>query len=271
MRYTFLASSFFLIFASFVEARPAHCCCFQGFYGGAAVGVASNHARADVRSGFSNLFSIANASRIDSSRIQEVYDTVPLLDLHLGWGKRCSSCFYFGARLGVTFSSFEMSAMSDTQFNILGGSVFQNILQDTVQISMNTAEGTFDFKPGYILGERTMLFGIVGAAYNQQCLKGFSDVIYSSDALNFRIENRLAVERTRTTVGLRGGFGLEQKINHCMSVSFMYVYTHYNCPVEVSGAVPIQTLFGEIQDGHDGIFKAHVNKQVTSMGCSYYF
>ena len=244
------------------------CGYFDGFYAGITGGVATHMADAslETRATFGG-FGTTVETLQDTSKAH-IYDISPWGELFAGWGRQCG-CYYWGGRLGINFSHFNPKLRS-TAANLDPGDEAIALLDDSLKTEMWTAEYTFDFKPGIVFCERTMLFGILGAAINKERLIGKSQfTLLPGDGLNRSASDEIKVEKEKTSAGFRGGLGLEYMLTQCLSLQLSYVYTHYwHLKENVT-----QNFTDSVGDTltHSVAFSTNSHKQVTSIGLAYYF
>ena len=239
------------------------CGYFDGFYIGAAGGVASNIAdtkldtSADGELVFFDI--LVSQDRTAKCKLTELR---PWGELLAGWGRECG-CFYYGARFGINFSDFSPKATfttSDASIFEEGEQILSSVRIEDVEFEMRTTEYTLDFKPGFIFCDRTMLYGLFGAAFYKGHLRGKSTLTFNTE------ENTLSIDKRETSTGFRGGIGVEHMITRCISLHLNYVYTCY-------GRLSQQKTF----EGGNGInsnsieLSSEASKQVTSLGLAYYF
>ncbi len=269
------------------------CGYFDGFYVGASGGVAINHAETEVDTAGNVLYffqqGIILPQKLVNKRDNNIYEIRPWGEVFTGWGKQCS-CFYWGGRFGINFSNFdpkaESSAISDVALLDEGGLDFISfnaklLLDDCLKKKMRTVEYTLDFKPGMVFCDRTMVFGIIGAAFNRVQLKGKSTFNLEGEVVDivepepFSLFNEISVDKKKTSAGFRGGLGIEHMLNRCLSFQLSYVYTQYWRLSESDEF----TFFsgGEVTPppiitaSHDASFSTKASKHVVSIGLAYYF
>lgn len=279
------------------------CGYFDGFYVGAAGGVATNHAKTEFDTA-SNIileqeiqfgtFS-ADIDFVNKSD-NDIFEIRPWGEVFVGWGKQCS-CFYLGGRFGINFSNFDLktessTGMSDIDVDVngsVGGAVnFElafdttGLLNDHLKTEMRTVEYTLDFKPGIVFCDRTMVFGIIGAAFNRAQLKGHSKFDLAGEIKNFVIDppanvvsfsefNEIWVDKKKASAGFRGGLGIEYMLNRCLGIQLSYVYTHY-WSLSESDEFAFTGMEEPITDfSHEANFSTKTSKQVASIGIAYHF
>jgi opacity protein-like surface antigen len=252
---------------------PCGCDPFEGMYVGAAIGPATNMA-----SQSSNTLARFDAQMDPGDQLALVshgdfYHVRPWGEVYTGWGMRFCNWLYLGGRFGVNFSSFHVNGpTSQSNLVILEPTTppdFTITLSDAAHTKTWSVEYTLDFKPGIVWCDQTMLFGIIGAAFNRATLNGDSRFVYAN-AEGLTTNSTLRVRGRETSAGLRGGIGLEQMLTYCISLNISYVYTSY-WSLEAKGRGDTQTQLGVLADGHNSRFTSRARRQVTSIGLSYYF
>jgi len=146
---------------------------FDGIYFGISGGVGTNMAK--TKSTTLVGFNFQDPLQLEPIRECKFYTIKPSGEFFAGWGKQFS-CFYLGGRAGINFIDQNVNVSSITKERIRSSPVFVT-LEETISSEMWCAEYTLDFKPGLVLCDRALLFGIVGGAYNKERLVGTSRFI----------------------------------------------------------------------------------------------
>ncbi len=283
------------------------CGYFDGFYVGAAGGVASNHAKTEFDTASNIIFvqdllpmglgSFSSDIDVVNKSDNDIYEIRPWGEVFVGWGKQCS-CFYLGGRFGINFSNFDLktesSAMSDVDVDVIvttGGDPILDLtidfdttalLDDHLKTEMRTVEYTLDFKPGIVFCDRTMVFGIIGAAFNRAHLRGHSKFDLAGTFVeitgqgvqideSFSEFNEIWVDKKKTSAGFRGGLGIEYMLNRCLGIQLSYVYTQYWSLSESDEFTFADEGPPLIEFIHEASFSTKTRKQVTSIGIAYHF
>lgn len=265
-----LGLSYFFSHSSLGKAEiyGPSCRAFDGFYVGAGGGVANNMTDAGIKTdtqiqGF-----------VPELMLQRQHNSVfqmrPWGEIFGGWGRQCGY-LYLGGRFGVNFSDFSPTAHAYN--NSLDPNDEQDYapIEDTLKTKMRTTEYTLDFKPGWVFCQKTMLYGIFGAAFNKERLEGTSHLLYFlNQGFVLSADNLLTLNKEKTMTGFRIGLGLEQKLKSCLSLYGSYVYTTYP-QLKARGTQIYQTTPPLDSLNHSGEFSTKPSKQVFSLGLTYYF
>ncbi len=245
----------------------ARCGSFDGFYSGAAIGVATGRASFHM-SATNQLTGRLNDTGIFSIDSKNSKYS-PWGELFAGWGRQCSA-FYWGGRLALNFSRF------NPQFHIHASDTTApgNASVDfSLASRMNTTEFTFDFKPGWAPGftwifcPRWMIYGILGGAVNKVRLETITN---ASEQIGTRVTatGDIKFKKERTRVGFHTGVGFETEFTSCLKLQLAYLFTYYG-KMHLS-RLAATTISGEtIIDTID--FKASATKQVASVGLVFYY
>lgn len=237
---------------------------FNGFYAGAAAGIASNMADVSV---VSTVTGQGAPLAIGNNESWDTYELNPWGELYAGWGCRFASCFYLGGRVGVNFSSF--SQKNDTSSGTLTFLTAEASVNDVARTKLWVAEPTFDLKPGIVFCEKTMVFGIVGVAWNRHELDHESTFLLQVPG-SVDVVEKTTFKGRKTRAALRVGLGLECMITRCVSLHASYVYTYYGkSSVTGERTFNIPDPVDENAD-HRTSFKSRASKGVASIGISYY-
>lgn len=240
----------------------APCRPFSGFFVGVNGGIATNMAETSM---FSNL---VNEGDLSESFLTEnnIYQLRPWGEVFGGWGWQF--CWlYLGGRVGANFSRFDPESRLNAQiFEIIAGVPGSiDTYNNTIKTELRITEYTFDFKPGIVFCNNTMLFGIFGAALNKQHMHGKSMYELSGPDVTDPGTAEIEVSRRRSSAGFRGGAGIEHMFCGCLSLNLMYVYTRY---WELSDT---DSRINPVDQGFTATFSTKAHKQVTSIGLTAYF
>ncbi len=249
------------------------CDTFEGWYAGAAAGVATNMVGHSTKVQARYNAQMEPGDVLFLSSHADLYRIQPWGEIYTGWGLRFCNWIYLGGRFGINFSSFNVNGplakTSDAQNDPAAPPNFAVNLSNKARTDAWTVEYTLDFKPGIVWCDRTLLFGIVGAAFNRTTLDTTSNFVYADEgALN--TSSRIRAQKQKTSTGLRGGLGIEHMLTRCLSLNLTYVYTSY-WDLTVRGQGDTQAFLGVVAGGHTASFSSTASKQVTSIGASYYF
>lgn len=246
----------------FSPCPTAPCRPFSGFFVGVNGGIATNMAETSI---FSDVITLASNGESFSTD-NNIYQLRPWGEVFGGWGWQF--CWlYLGGRVGANFSKFDPDSHLDAQIVSLGATQFFDVHRDNIKTELRITEYTFDFKPGIVFCNNTMLFALFGAALNKQHMHGRA--VYSffaippGDAGTSTIE----VSRRRSSAGFRGGAGIEHMFCGCLSLNLTYVYTRYWELSETES----RNDFPDLNQGFTATFSTKAHKQVTSIGLTAYF
>ncbi len=225
-----LAKFFTLIFSSSCLIASSPCDYyhpFAGFYAGASGGITTQMAD----SKFDALITVLVAGTTETNELIEKsknYRIKPWGEVFAGWGLQCGN-IYLGGRLGVNFSSFDINHKYEEIATTITPGVFEAVQTENLntRTKLSTAEFTFDFKPGWVFCQRTLFFGLLGGAVNKERFKGsFTDSLSEVGLPPFA--SLISVNKRRTSVAFRGGFGVEHMITRCLSLQVAYTFTQYS-------------------------------------------
>lgn len=247
-----------------------YCSPFDGFYLGVAAGPETQRADAEIATTVvfpdtfaATIHTVTDVSDLTIDQIQ------PFGEIFGGWGRQWSKWVYVGGRLGVNFSSFHITS-ANTIVNNDVDSEFFSTLSDKVRTRLLSSEFTFDLKPGVVFCQRSMLFGIIGGAYTNEKLNGESAFVFTNMGSTVTSFNSVHLEKSKTFVGIRYGFGLETFLYKCLSLQVSYIYTDYP-KFTVSGTGNVTNENGTVPGGYGAKFSTKPSKQLFSLGLAWYF
>ena len=116
-----------------------------------------------------------------------------------------------------------------------------------------------------IVTKNTLLYGHVGAAFNQIEVKNHTNADIESFSTGLIDSTAFAFNETDNVVGLRLGLGIEQKVTCQFSVNADYVYTDYG---SVNAAGVNSSPLGDI--GINAASSADVKTQALMVGFNFY-
>ncbi len=239
------------------------CGCFDGFYLGGSLGVATPRAK--------HRFAVSEAIKRGELTDKQTFAihaescrVNPWGEVFGGWGRQCGS-LYLGGRLGGNFSDGKPRlVLLATELE----SGVTELFQFNLYTKLQRAEFTFDFKPGWVFCSRSMLFGLVGGAVNKIRLNFNTLAQETSTFLN--ISDAARFKREKTRVGIRGGIGFEQMLCSRLSLQLTYIYTYYGKLHQSTTATFVDVPFDETITATIDL-RTEVSKQVASLGFAYYF
>lgn len=238
---------------------------FSGFYFSAMGGVADQHAqtqsgtRAIIPSG-PPVNDLITAGASTELAAWNGYGEIAV-GLSYQWGRFLN----LGGRMSAGFSSFDLDGVvKGSYLNPPLAGTFA--LEDKSNARMKTAELALDFKPGVTFHELTLFFGLIGAAFNTQSIHTGHDAFAPP---TIGAGSSVPLRSKKSQVGLRLGFGLEEKISRHLALQLIYVYTSFP-KVTAVGAVPaFNTL--NFPNSHTADVSAKMRKQTMAAGLGYYF
>ncbi len=158
-------------------------------------------------------------------------------ELFAGYGWNCD-CWYLGGEIYVkgfgkhggrnviSRSSTDVVTTPGGAFPV--GTVINTSETAGVHARMRSAEWGIDFRPGWLIGECTMLYGRVGAAWNRTHIETFRSLSFStSTGATGSFSSADSFGRKRSRTSLRLGAGLEHKFMECWSIRADWVYTDF--------------------------------------------
>lgn len=166
-----------------------------------------------------------------STNNNNLYDNKFYGEFFAGFGCQFCSNLYLGARAGVNFSKFNIKRKelvgSNRPEEIITFSLTHETSQET---SIQQAEFTFDGKFGWIICEKTMIYGLVGVALNKPKLviESTGEFLSQTDStLNFQNQLTISSKDQNYRTNFRYGGGIEQFIGCNLSIHLSYSYTDY--------------------------------------------
>jgi opacity protein-like surface antigen len=256
---------------------------FEGFYVGVAGGLATNHSHTKTTS--SADYVIQESGFLPSLTLgssDDLYDKGGFGEVFLGYGNVTGN-IYYGGRFGVNFSesSPEGSVYARNDIPFSGDHIQSSFLKNDIKSEFRHVEYTFDFKFGVIFCQTSMLYGVVGAAFNKHELEGTSVFDYDN---GFTVGvttisdgfSQINATRKENTTGLRLGMGLEHFISPYVSIQAAYVYTQYDTlskskEDDYGVDVTVLNVTTVEQHSHSASFKTDDHKHFISLGLAFYF
>lgn len=261
-------------------STAAYAGCFNGPYVGIAGGMVANSA--DMKFFSSGRFiseAIAEDGELESvvnilgdeSRCK-ASEIAAIGELYAGWGCQFASRFYLGVRVGANFSRYDLRQSSAADLRLLSARADDTgTLSDLIRTRLRTVEYTFDIKPGILVSSNTMLFGVLGVAFNKGQMDASSqftgNLVANGTGIVFleRDLGHIDIHDQKTRGALRLGFGLEQKVSKCLSLNLTYVYTIYR---RMEGE--FEPFTGATPASHKASFSSRPKRQFFTIGFSYY-
>jgi len=258
------------LFANFLCCDP---CPFEGCYVGASLGIAANMGETRTDTSVSYVVGGGEPVTMANTIKTDAYILEPWGELYAGYGFRCGSCFYLGARISVNFTNRKIKATSEKGLTDIpdGDDEFVITWSDDVTSRLNSVEGAFDLKLGLVFCENTMFFGLVGVGLNQTKISSITKSRFTADILLNDSNTVLRTRKSEFSPGLRLGFGMERLLRPCLGLHITYLYTWYR-DQKITGS---DDTFGSFNlRAPNGLTTQHRIRnrhQVLSVGLSYYF
>lgn len=216
---------------------------FNGLNLGGALGGLSTSA--DFGSSY-NFNTFEGSQSIEDSN--ESSQQSSLWSAHLGYG---GTVYDWPLWLGLEI--FVNNADKD----LVGSMSFEEIpgAQFTVESNLNRTEYGFDFRPGVLATETTLIYARVGAAFNTLAISAGDNAPSFDDS-------------SKKVLGLRLGAGLEQKLSCQLSFSLDYIYTGYG---------DVESSLSALRESESDIFEiafsqeaSNVHSHAVMLGATYY-
>lgn len=177
--------------------------------------------------------------------------------------------FYLGLEALVQLADDDFETVHG-DFNFIGLNVNtpNSHLNFDTNLEMNNFEAAIDLKPGLFLSHNTLLYGRVGAAFNEVTLT--DDSHYSF--INAMIPGNTHTTETEDVTALRLGLGVEHRMHQRFTVFMDYTYTNYRDVSFDTNTLLTGNAFGQnfafmlqTQDEANDI-----TKQAVMLGVNYY-
>lgn len=242
------------------------------FYGGIAGGGAY-HA-AEINRVATNFVSNDMVGPVSESALPysgDINEFVGVSQLQIGTGMRFDF-LYLGLEVLGQVSNGDFGS-ANGEFDLVGlpGSEFptSEFMFDTF-VEMKDFEPAVDFKPGVFLSDHTLLYGRIGAAWNEATLTDHPDY----NLINGGVVVDQSMSSSEDVVALRLGLGVEHRIYKQFTVFMDYTYTNYGDVSlentnDVSGILNPGNFPLDFAITHD-IEAGDMTKQVVMLGVNYY-
>lgn len=136
-------------------------------------------------------------------------------------------------------------------------------------LQTNDVEPAIDFKPGLFLSDDTLLYGRIGAAWNEVSL---TDTAHY-DLVNHGVIFDASSTQSESVLALRLGLGVEHYLREQFTVFMDYTYTNYG-DMSLTRNENLSAIIGEefpldfaITDNSNA---SDINKQAVMLGFNYY-
>lgn len=246
---------------------------FDGFYLGVSLGVAANKVKFDSQAeAFAALNGIPSTVTLSSNA--SIAKNHIWGEVYAGGGFTFCRTLYLGPRLGVNFSSFDMSYKPRGELNTVFPPAFPVTLQlvGKGRVKLQPVEYTLDAKGGIVLWCNTLLYGLVGVAANQPTL-WTSPALEGSASTGFvsaSIDQEISRRRRGEWAHFRWGCGLDALICEGLKVGAFYTHTNYGT-IERSAVEELVVIPNLGSAGISGKTRAKVRREVIAGSLSYSF
>ena len=250
---------------------------FHGFYIGEGLGVAFNIANVDLRK---NAFRDAEASRADGNldhfSTMDLYQNRMYGEIYGGWGYQFCMGLHIGARAGVNFSSFDIIHKEKTITSSPSSDVQVGFINQEIEIKskIHSVDYTVDAKIGWAFGLDTMVYFLIGGAFNKP-----EAVLYADSTIEYFLNGVTQIkqqldEKNRSKkyrLNLHMGVGVEQKILEFLGLNVLYSFTNYSeRSTSVSGQAEA-SAFNTTIVGYSAKLKSHMKRHAFTIGLAYHF
>jgi opacity protein-like surface antigen len=204
---------------------------FHGFYGGISAGVAHNFSE-------QLLFEDISATQILLGSVTTVRETKKDTGQTTGWWEFFAGCgwqgwywnclaAYLGIRAAFNISNFKFTRHYPLSFTgVVATTPFSGSQFGSIKTQIHSPEFTFDAKPGFVIWERTLIFGLIGVAINRVRSRLSDTSSFTVDTLP-AIKNFFEINKKGKWAYARFGAGVEQRITCALTLNFTYTYTNY--------------------------------------------
>lgn len=252
---------------------------FAGFYVGVGIGGLQNQSDSDLA--INTLYGVFDnpVNQLNINASQNVFQNSLFGVIDLGYGYIIPrSIVYLGIEGFGDFARHEMRQDNASFFTIPLGFTDSQIvfLNNRTKISLRSFEYGADFKPGLLLGPHTLIYGRIGAAFNEIKLNSTNFFSLKQLFLLPTIANsQLNLDNSKNVAGLRLGAGIEAALNPYIGVHADYIHTDYG-HIAMQGAGNLQafTATGDpvtIPGGFFNATKFDLTSQMVLFGLNYYF
>ncbi|MDX2164165.1 MAG: outer membrane beta-barrel protein [Gammaproteobacteria bacterium] len=214
---------------------------FTGYYAGVRAGGMVTQAKVENNTSatFVNQYDSDNQLSVNGSN--NVWNNSLAGDLFFGYGKFVNnSRFYLGGEGFVELANPEGTLAMSSYHQQPNDDDDRQTLSTNTTASLDHIGFGVDFRPGYLLDSRTLVYGRVGLAFNRETIDAKNTFTFYNIPDDITTNNTLNTSKTRDTIGIRLGFGAERRINSKLAVTVDYVYTDYG-RVKVFGMGDVTT------------------------------
>jgi len=209
---------------------------FKGFYAGGSVGYRSEEYSYSSNAKSNNFELIGPMSFVllQENLNADKQSGGVVGAIHLGYGIPLGKDFYLGVESSLNVSSDSgkkaiSEAMGDTK------TFWRSTLSNENISNMRALEVSIDLDPGVLLSSDTLLYGLVGVAFNKLRLTLSSHFARSSAADPIVIDRFLSRTVRKSLIGVRAGIGIKQQISRSIALFLQYAYTYYG-KVQISNS-----------------------------------
>ncbi len=245
------------------------------FYGGLAGGGAYHDAQIDRNfSSFVTTPSVSPPQPVSQSTLPfsgDIHEFAGVGQLQIGAGLRYEF-LYLGIEALGQLSNGDFGS-TQGEFDLIGVPAAEfpsSIFKFDSHLQTNDFEPAIDFKPGLFLSDDILLYGRVGAAWNEVSL---SDNAHY-DLINHGALLMDSVTQSENVIALRLGLGVEHYLQEQFTIFMDYTYTNYGdvsltknnniSGILEPGGFPLDFQITDYSTASD------INKQVVMLGFNYY-
>lgn len=248
---------------------------FRGYYLGGSVGLGIN--QANLSSGFlidvvDNFVEPLRAGNLTFLDVKAVGKT-GWGEIFAGWGTVCFKRYYWGSRVGLSLSQFEVSADQSGEFFVLTANAgYPGTFESRITGQCQMLDVTLDVKFGWLISCDTLFYTFAGAALNRPKIllksKAERSRFVTSPTADLAVDFDL--KQRGGTLHPRWGFGIETLLTRCLGAYVQYSSTYYK---SVSAIARLESESITPGAAFDAVTAGRVNlsRQVFSTGLSYHF
>lgn len=239
---------------------------YDGFFVGAGVGLmATSFSYSSLSTiGYTNpLTFLSNDISFSAGSSNE--DVIG--ELHFGYGHQIGRRFYLGGAIGANFASHRPNGVVRNAVLAIPRATVP--LSDTLTLRnsahLRDIEVSVDLRPGLLFSPNSLLYFVIGAAFNNVKYRVSSDFTNSSIPLTYSVSSAVS----KNIEGLRAGVGLQEMLGHSVAFFLQYVYTRYASQAIGSSAFFVSPITG--QDSMTVNGTARPTRHSILLGADWYF